>query len=67
METRARWTRTSRTSDCCSYIIQASLWSAASKGEDLRLLCKEIDGRLRSLLLGPLEDDWPYLWLNAAT
>ena len=28
-------------------------------------LCKEIDERVRVFLDGPLEGEWPYLWLDA--
>jgi transposase-like protein len=28
-------------------------------------LCGEIDGRVETFLIRPLEGDWPYVWLDA--
>ena len=28
-------------------------------------LCAEIDGRVQDFLTRPIEDHWPYLWLDA--
>jgi len=30
-------------------------------------LCEEIDDKIRAFVNRPLEGEWPYLWLDAAT
>ena len=45
-------------------LVQAMGMSGISKSQVSRL-CGEIDDTIRSFLDRPLEDDWPYLWLDA--
>jgi transposase-like protein len=43
---------------------QAMGCSGVSKSQVSRL-CTEIDERVRAFLQRPIEDDWPYVWLDA--
>ena len=45
-------------------LVKAMGMSGISKSQVSRL-CEEIDERVQSFLERPLEDDWPYLWLDA--
>ena len=38
--------------------------SGISKSQVSRL-CEEIDGKVKAFLDRPIEDDWPYLWIDA--
>ncbi len=45
-------------------VVQAMSGTGVSKSE-VSHLCAEIDTRVGAFLDRPLEDDWPYLWIDA--
>jgi putative transposase len=45
-------------------LVKALGMSGVSKSQVSRL-CEEIDARVKTFLDRPLEDDWPYLWIDA--
>ena len=45
-------------------LVKAMGMSGISKSQVSRL-CEEIDGKVQAFLSRPLEDDWPYLWIDA--
>ena len=45
-------------------LVKAMGMSGISKSQVSRL-CEEIDGKVKAFLTRPLEDDWPYLWIDA--
>lgn len=45
-------------------LVKAMGMSGISKSQVSRL-CEEIDGRVKAFLEGPIEGDWPYLWMDA--
>jgi transposase-like protein len=45
-------------------LVKAMGLSGISKSQVSRL-CEEIDGKVKAFLNRPLEDDWPYLWIDA--
>lgn len=45
-------------------LVKAMGMSGISKSQVSRL-CEEIDERVRAFLDRPIEDDWPYLWIDA--
>jgi transposase-like protein len=45
-------------------LVKAMGMSGISKSQVSRL-CEEIDGKVKAFLNRPLEDDWPYLWIDA--
>src|ERR1700734_4492291 len=45
-------------------LVQAMGMTGVSKSQVSRL-CEEIDERVKAFLDRPLEDDWPYVWLEA--
>jgi putative transposase len=47
-------------------LVRAMGMSGISKSQVSRL-CEEIDGKVKAYLDRPLDGDWPYLWLDAAT
>src|SRR3981189_320335 len=44
-------------------LVKAMGMSGISKSQVSRL-CEEIDGKVKAFLDRPLEDDWPYLWIE---
>jgi putative transposase len=45
-------------------LVKAMGMSGISKSQVSRL-CEEIDGKVKAFLDRPIEDDWPYLWIDA--
>lgn len=45
-------------------LVKAMGMSCISKSQ-LSRLCEEIDGKVKAFLERPIEDDWPYLWIDA--
>ena len=45
-------------------LVKAMAMTGISKSQVSRL-CGEIDDKIAAFLNRPLEDDWPYLWLDA--
>jgi putative transposase len=45
-------------------LVRAMGATGVSKSQMSRL-CEEIDARVKAFLDRPLEDDWPYVWLDA--
>jgi transposase-like protein len=45
-------------------LVRAMGGTGVSKSQVSRL-CEEIDARVKAFLDRPLEDDWPYVWLDA--
>jgi len=45
-------------------LVKALGMSGISKSQVSRL-CEEIDGKVKAFLEGPIEGDWPYLWVDA--
>ena len=45
-------------------LVQAMGMSGISKSQVSRL-CAEIDDKVKAFLGGPIESDWPYLWIDA--
>jgi transposase-like protein len=46
-------------------MVQRSAGGKHAKGVPVSRLCEEIDDKVNSFLIRPLEGDWPYLWLDA--
>ena len=45
-------------------LVKAMGASGVSRSQVSRL-CEEIDGKVKAFLDGPIEGDWPYLWIDA--
>ena len=45
-------------------LVQALSMTGISKSQ-VSALCRDIDARVESFLTRPIEDEWPYLWLDA--
>ena len=45
-------------------LVKAMGASGVSKSQVSRL-CEEIDGKVKAFLERPIEDDWPYIWIDA--
>ena len=48
-----------------NYLLDKAMRASGVSKSQVSRLCEEIDGKVKAFLERPIEDDWPYIWIDA--